>query len=139
MTPRSSAYLTAWRSSGASGPVPYLASYDLTDLTDPILTLNGNPADALFLANFGIGFYNPLEQQVDKFKFDVSRDIANDSVIKFGRRSVNRMNDFPFDTENKLVSRGQFHILHLRYAHLHLLYPAGQRYVVDYVSPPITT
>ena len=69
---------------GASGPIPYLASYDLTNLTDPILTLNGDPGDALFLANFGIGFYNPLEQQVDKFKFDVSRDIANDSVIKFG-------------------------------------------------------
>ena len=69
---------------GASGPIPYLASYDLTNLTDPILTLNGDPDDALFLANFGIGFYNPLEQQVDKFKFDVSRDIANDSVIKFG-------------------------------------------------------
>ncbi len=69
---------------GASGPIPYLASYDLTNLTDPILTLNGDPDDALFLANFGIGFYNPLEQEVDKFKFDVSRDIANDSVIKFG-------------------------------------------------------
>ena len=69
---------------GASGPIPYLASYDLTNLTDPILTLNGDPGDALFLANFGIGFYNPLEQEVDKFKFDVSRNIANDSVIKFG-------------------------------------------------------
>ena len=69
---------------GASGPIPYLASYDLTNLTDPILTLNGDPDDALFLANYGIGFYNPLEQEVDKFKFDVSRDIANDSVIKFG-------------------------------------------------------
>ena len=69
---------------GASGPVPYLASYDLTDLTDPILTLNGNPADALFLANFGIGFYNPLEQQVDKFKFDVSREISSAATIKFG-------------------------------------------------------
>ena len=69
---------------GASGPIPYLASYDLTNLTDPILTLNGDPDDALFLANFGIGFYNPLEQEVDKFKFDVSRDITNDTVIKFG-------------------------------------------------------
>jgi len=69
---------------GASGTIPYLASYDLTNLTDPILTLNGDPDDALFLANYGIGFYNPLEQEVDKFKFDVSRDIANDSVIKFG-------------------------------------------------------
>ena len=69
---------------GASGPIPYLASYDLTNLTDPILTLNGDPDDALFLANYGIGFYNPLEQEVDKFKLDVSRDIANDSVIKFG-------------------------------------------------------
>ena len=69
---------------GASGPIPYLASYDLTNLTDPILTLNGDPDDALFLANYGIGFYNPLEQEVDKFKFDVSRDVANDSVIKFG-------------------------------------------------------
>ena len=69
---------------GASGPIPYLARYDLTNLTDPILTLNGDPDDALFLANYGIGFYNPLEQEVDKFKFDVSRDIANDSVIKFG-------------------------------------------------------
>ena len=69
---------------GASGPIPYLASYDLTNLTDPILTLNGDPDGALFLANYGIGFYNPLEQEVDKFKFDVSRNIANDSVIKFG-------------------------------------------------------
>ena len=68
----------------AEGPVPYIGSYDLTNITDPILTLNGDPADAVFLANFGIGFYSPLDQEVDKFKVDVTRELSDRASLKFG-------------------------------------------------------
>ena len=68
----------------AEGPVPYIGSYDLSNITDPILTLNGDPADAVFLANFGIGFYSPLDQEVDKFKVDVTRELSDRASLKFG-------------------------------------------------------
>ena len=68
----------------AEGPVPYIGSYDLSNITDPILTLNGDPADAVFLANFGIGFYSPLDQEVDKFKVDVTRERSDRASLKFG-------------------------------------------------------
>ncbi len=68
----------------AEGPVPYIGSYDLSNITDPILTLNGDPTDAVFLANFGIGFYSPLDQEVDKFKIDVTRNLSDRASFKFG-------------------------------------------------------
>jgi TonB-dependent receptor len=85
----------------AEGPVPYMGSYDLSNITDPILTLDGNPADAVFLANFGIGFFSPLDQEVDKFKVDVTRDLNDLGSIKFGfqfdgRQAVGGANTLAF-------------------------------------------
>ena len=85
----------------AEGPVPYMGSYDLSNITDPILTLDGNPADAVFLANFGIGFFSPLDQEVDKFKVDVTRDLNDLGSIKFGfqfdgRQAVGGANTIAF-------------------------------------------
>ena len=64
--------------------MPYFGDFDVTNITDPILTLSGNPADAIFLANFGIGFYNPMDQEVDKFKVDLKRALMGNSELKFG-------------------------------------------------------
>ena len=85
----------------ADGPVPYIGSYDLSNITDPILTLNGDPADAVFLANFGIGFYSPLDQEVDKFKVDVTRSLSDRASLKFGfqldqRQAVGGANTLAF-------------------------------------------
>ena len=85
----------------AEGPVPYIGSYDLSNITDPILTLNGDPADAVFLANFGIGFYSPLDQEVDKFKVDVTRTLSDRASLKFGfqldqRQAVGGANTLAF-------------------------------------------
>ena len=68
----------------ADGPVPYFGDFDVTNITDPILTLSGNPANAIFLANFGIGFYSPMDQEVDKFKVDLKRALMGKSELKFG-------------------------------------------------------
>lgn len=60
----------------ANGPVPWLGSYDLRDETDPLLYLNGDPSDSVFLSTFGLGVYNPLDQTVDKYKLDLTRGVG---------------------------------------------------------------
>jgi TonB-dependent receptor len=75
-----------------SGPIPFFADYDFRKSTDPLLSLSSplalgqpaDPADSAFLANLGIGVYNPLDQEVNKYKLDVARELANRSSIDFG-------------------------------------------------------
>lgn len=77
---------------GESGPIPYFADYDFTNQTDPLLSLRSplamgelaDPANAAFLANLGIGVFNPLDQEVNKYKLDVSRELASGSTLDFG-------------------------------------------------------
>jgi TonB-dependent receptor len=100
------------------GPVPFFGEYDFTNRTDPKLFLSNplapgeaaNPADAAFLANLGIGVYNPLDQEINKYKLDIGRDLAQDLRIDFGLQydareatggSLNQaLGAFPADTIN---------------------------------------
>jgi hypothetical protein len=77
----------------ASGsPIPFFGDYDFGDETDPKLFVSspfapGETADidsAVFLANFGIPFFNPLDQEVNKYKLDLGRDLGKDGRVDFG-------------------------------------------------------
>ena len=76
--------VAGFASLGASGPVPMLASYDLTDETDPKVFLSGDPDEAVFLANLGFPVFNPLDQEADKFKADLSRSLDDQTILSFG-------------------------------------------------------
>ncbi len=73
-------------------PVPFLGDYDFRSQTDPKLFLSSplapgasaDPADAVFLAQLGIVVFNPLDQEIDKFKLDINREISAASSIDFG-------------------------------------------------------
>ncbi|MEM6545985.1 MAG: TonB-dependent receptor, partial [Pseudomonadota bacterium] len=73
-------------------PIPFFADYDFSDETDPLLFLSsplapGVPADlnsAVYLAEFGVDVFNPLDQEIDKYKLDVRRELAEQSSIAFG-------------------------------------------------------
>jgi TonB-dependent receptor len=74
------------------GPVPFFGSYDFTNETDPRLFLSSplapgavaDPADSVFLADLGIGVYNPLDQEVNKYKLDLSRELEDGRSVDFG-------------------------------------------------------
>jgi len=76
----------------SSGPIPFFGSYDFSNQTDPLLTVTsplapGGAADidsALFLANLSLPVFQPLDQEVNKFKLDVGRDYNNDNRVDFG-------------------------------------------------------
>ncbi|WOJ97994.1 TonB-dependent receptor [Congregibacter brevis] len=76
----------------ADGPVPYFGDYDFSNQTDPLLFLSSplapgetaDPANAVFLANLGIGVFNPLDQEVNKYKLDLQREVGNNSTLAFG-------------------------------------------------------
>jgi TonB-dependent receptor len=76
----------------ADGPIPFFGAYDFSNQTDPLLFLSSplapgagaDPADAVFLAEFGIGVFNPLNQDVDKYKLDIDRELASDAELGFG-------------------------------------------------------
>lgn len=76
----------------ADGPIPFFGEYDLTDQTDPLLFLSSplaagaaaNPNDAVFLANLGIDAFNPLDQEINKYKLDIGRDFDNGGRVDVG-------------------------------------------------------
>jgi len=85
-------FQTAGFAAVGDGPIPFFANYDFTDQTDPLLFLTSplnlggtaDPADSVFLATLGIGVYNPLDQEVNKFKLDLGRELAAETRVDFG-------------------------------------------------------
>ncbi len=75
-----------------AGPIPFFADYDFSNETDPTLFLSSplvpgataDPADAVFLATLGIAVLNPLDQEINKYKLDVSRELNSGDVLEFG-------------------------------------------------------
>jgi TonB-dependent receptor len=51
-----------------------VARYDLTNIEDPILSLDRAPADAAFLTTIGIHYVQALDVTTDKFKLDLQHD-----------------------------------------------------------------
>lgn len=68
----------------AQGPVPFFGSYDFTSETNPLIDLGADPDSAVFLANLGYAIYNPLDQKVNKFKLDLSRDLDAQTALALG-------------------------------------------------------
>ncbi len=101
-----------------TGPSPFFADYDFSDETDPKVFLSSpltpesmaDPANAVFQANLGLSIYNPLDQEVDKFKLDASRDFSSTFNVAFGLQLDQReavggaltqaISPFPADTIN---------------------------------------
>jgi TonB-dependent receptor len=83
-------------------PIPYsvgavtLASYDISDLNDPIVTLAGDLGDAQFARDFGLRYGQAMDVDADKFKLDASRAVTvlgRDGELRIGAQYDTREAD----------------------------------------------